>query len=72
MGSFIALILFVAGAIILIKMYKKKEEEEQNKPVEDFDDSNMPDFKPFLDSRIGGPEEEEEEEPSSYDDFLEY
>jgi hypothetical protein len=72
MGSFIALILFVVGAVILIKMYKKKEEEEENKPVEDFDDSNVPDFKPFLDSRIGGPEENEEEETPSYNDFLEY
>ena len=66
----VTLIIFGICVFLFIRYWRQAEEKAKDEILED--DDNKPDFKPFLDSRIGGTEEEEEEESTSYDDFLEY
>ena len=73
MGSILILIVFVICVFIYIKIMKKDENKQEiANPDEPYDDSHMPDFAPYLDSRIGREEEDDEDEPLDYDGFMQY
>ncbi|HPZ06688.1 MAG TPA: hypothetical protein PL110_01125 [Candidatus Eremiobacteraeota bacterium] len=71
MGYIIAIILLIVCVIVFLKLNKPGEKEEAYEPGE-FDDSNYPDFSPYLKSRLGVEEEEEDDENPSYEGFIEY